>query len=124
MSFNWSEYLALAGQLAGKAKISATQESRLRSAISRAYYAAFIQARNHLRDKDGLSLPRLNIHQYVINRFKNDPDLTRQKIGSNLKIIRYNRNRADYDDKIERLPAKTKRTLKVAAKVIADLQSL
>ena len=34
MSFNWSEYLGLAQQLAGKAKISATQESRLRSARS------------------------------------------------------------------------------------------
>ena len=56
MSFNWSEYLALAQQLAGKAQISATQESRLRSAISRAYYSAFIQARNHLRDTMGLSI--------------------------------------------------------------------
>jgi len=47
MSFNWSEYLGLAQQLAGKAPISATRESRLRSAIIRGYYAAFIQARNY-----------------------------------------------------------------------------
>ncbi|MDF0552110.1 hypothetical protein [Kamptonema sp. UHCC 0994] len=62
MKFNWSEYLALAQQLAGKSQISATQESRLRSAISRAYYAAFIQARNYLRDTMGLSIPRKNTH--------------------------------------------------------------
>ena len=57
MSFNWSEYLGLAQQLAGKAQISATRESRLRSAISRAYYAAFILARNYLRDEESTSIP-------------------------------------------------------------------
>ncbi|MGK7900010.1 MAG: hypothetical protein AB4352_01100 [Hormoscilla sp.] len=78
MSFNWSEYLGLAQQLAGKALISATQESRLRSAVSRAYYAAFIQARNYLRDQDGLAIPTWNTHEYVINQFRNSPDLDRQ----------------------------------------------
>lgn len=86
MSFNWSEYLDLAQQLAGKAPISATQESRLRSAISRAYYAAFIQARNRLRDGDSLSIPLDRTHQYVIRQFKNSPETLRQRATISYKL--------------------------------------
>ena len=47
MSFDWSQYLNLAKELAGQATIPAEQEARLRDAISRSYYAAFILARNY-----------------------------------------------------------------------------
>jgi uncharacterized protein (UPF0332 family) len=51
MSFNCSDYLDLARELIGQTDITASEEAKLRSAISRAYYAAFIQARNHLLDE-------------------------------------------------------------------------
>lgn len=51
MSFDWSEYLNVAKELAGVETSAASQEAKLRAAITRAYYAAFIKARNHLRDK-------------------------------------------------------------------------
>lgn len=124
MSFNWSEYLGLAQQLAGKAQISATQESRLRSAISRAYYAAFILARNYLRDRSGLTIPRQEGHKYVIDQFKNAPNPTSKKIGESLKRLRFNRNKADYDDSVVNLPTITKRTLKLANETISYIQSL
>lgn len=124
MSFNWSEYLALAQQLAGKAQISATQESRLRSAISRAYYAAFIQARNYLRDTMGLSIPRQNTHQYVSDQFQNSSDPIHQQIGGSLARLRYRRTKADYDDVVANLPNLTQRSLKLAAQVISNLQRL
>jgi len=119
MSFDWSEYLGLAQQLAGKAKISATRESRLRSAISRAYYAAFIQARNYLRDRDGVVIPTQNTHEYVINQFLNSSDEERKKIGRQLRRLRSNRNQADYDDTFADLEAIAKTSLKLAAKIIA-----
>ncbi len=82
MSFDWSEYLIVAKELANQTTASSiTQnkiksmllniihriyheafrkavepsldEAKLRCAISRAYYGAFRKARNHLRDKDG-----------------------------------------------------------------------
>ena len=124
MSFNWSEYLDLAQQLAGKAKISATQESRLRSAISRGYYAAFIQARNYLRDREGLTIPTRNTHEYVINQFRNSPDLDRQEIGNTLKRLKINRNQADYEDTFVDLHIIAKESLKLAAKIIANLQTI
>ncbi|MDY6804909.1 MAG: hypothetical protein SXA11_14030 [Cyanobacteriota bacterium] len=124
MSFNWFEYLGLAQQLAGKAQISATQESRLRSAISRAYYAAFIIARNHLRDGESISIPEKQTHKFVIEQFKNSSEERCQKIGKKLVRLRFSRNKADYDDRLDRLPEQTKFMLKLANKTISDIQNL
>jgi hypothetical protein len=79
MSFNWLQYLAHAQQLAGKAQIDATRESSLHSAISRAYYAAFILARNYLRDEESISIPEKQSHKFVIEQFKNSSEEVRQK---------------------------------------------
>jgi len=122
MSFNWLQYLGLAQQLAGKAQISATQESRLRSAISRAYYAAFILARNYLRDEESISIPERQSHKFVIEQFKNSSEEVRQTIGKNLARLRFSRNKADYNDNFERLPEETKAMLKLANKTIVFLQ--
>ena len=88
MSFDWSEYLTVAQELASqttaasmrkstirmklrhvisrayyaafrKARNRSSDEAKLRCAISRAYYAAFRKARNHLRDKEGRSVNAL-----------------------------------------------------------------
>ena len=45
MSFDWSEYLKLAQELAGQTGNPASQEARLRAAVSRAYYAVFCISR-------------------------------------------------------------------------------
>src|SRR4051812_17673884 len=98
MSFNWTEYLTLAQTLAQQAPGSPTPEALLRSAISRAYYAAFIQARNRLRDVERRPVPRRDVHEYVIRQFTNSRDYKRQKVGKNLVRLREHRTRADYDN--------------------------
>ncbi|MGK7926998.1 MAG: HEPN domain-containing protein [Spirulina sp.] len=124
MSFNWLEYLQLAQQLSGNAKISASRESRLRSAISRAYYSVFIQARNYLRDREGLAIPLKNSHRYIIQTFKTHANIDYREIGNNLERLRIRRNQADYDDIFKNLPKITTRSLKLAMKTIAKLQTL
>ena len=58
MSFVWSDYLDLAKELLGSAVGSPIEEAKLRSAISRAYYAVFNEARNYLvLNKPGLIIP-------------------------------------------------------------------
>ena len=54
MNFDWKEYLALAHFLQQHSATGLNQEAAFRSAISRAYYAAFCHARNHARDRHGL----------------------------------------------------------------------
>ncbi|MCC3444670.1 MAG: hypothetical protein JGK01_23865 [Microcoleus sp. PH2017_03_ELD_O_A] len=104
MSFDWLQYLNLAKELAGQATIPAEQEARLRDAISRSYYAAFILARNYLRDKQGHSRCQL--------------------IADNLAVLRRYRNQADYDDNFPLLSAIASIAIKRSQEIISNLSSL
>lgn len=88
MSFDWSDYLSVAKELANIAA-TANKEAKLRSAVSRAYYAAFIKARNHLRDREGLLIPRTSdAHSYVSQQFKSSPNAVRQSLAEKLVRLR------------------------------------
>ncbi len=109
MSFDWSQYLNLAKELAGEGTTPANQEAKLRDAINRSYYAAFILARNHLRDKEGYSIPTTGeAHGYVWEQFKLNPAPVRQLVAGNLKRLRGYRKQADYVDTFPGLSGITK----------------
>lgn len=51
MKFDWSEYFNLAQELAAISSDNfASNEAKLRFAVSRAYYSVFCLSRNYLRD--------------------------------------------------------------------------
>lgn len=132
MRFDWSEYLNLAQELAAtNSDSSANSEAKLRSAISRAYYATFCLARNYLRDieKD----PRLfrknrdfNENQYVAEEFIYHPTKMKNmvKIGENLSKLRELRNKADYEDTMFNLQNAVKNALMLAQNIISALNEL
>ena len=132
MRFDWSEYLNLAQELAAtNSDSSANSEAKLRSAISRAYYATFCLARNYLRDieKD----PRLsrknrdiNEHQYVAEEFIYHPTKMKNmvRIGENLSRLRELRNKADYEDTLYNLQNAVKNALMLAQNIISALNEL
>ncbi|MDJ0616066.1 MAG: HEPN domain-containing protein [Calothrix sp. MO_192.B10] len=144
MKFNWLEYYDLAKELADDTSAincensannpkSQISEAKLRSSISRAYYAAFCLARNYLRDV--LHDPRLskarsgdtNEHQYVADEFKNYNKGKNKKmteIGNDLARLRQLRNKADYDDTIFNLKKEAKLALKYASYIINKLDEL
>ncbi len=125
MSFDWSAYFNLAQELARKPARSPRKEALLRTAISRAYYAAFIQARNYLRDTEGhLISASSDVFIYVKNEFYNSSDLARKAIGKKLNLLRRYRNKADYDDTLANLPAVTQEALKLAKQIITALNGL
>jgi len=125
MKFDWSEFLDLAQALAKQTVAPSWQEAALRSAVSRAYYAAFCKARNHLRDREGHRIPATGrAHQYVRDKFKKSPDKTRKRIGSDLDRLRSDRNRVDYDDVVLALDAMTNIDLVLAGRVISILGKL
>jgi uncharacterized protein (UPF0332 family) len=99
MTFDWLEYLQLDRELAGEITAASGEEAKNRSAVSRAYYAAFNKAREVLEVKDGLTVPKQNTHQYVISQFQNNSSPCRQKIGNRLRVLRSYRNQADYENK-------------------------
>jgi len=125
MTFDWSEYLKLAQELAGQAVTPANEEAKLRSSVSRAYYAAFCKARNYLRDIEGHLIPSTpEVHTYVRGEFTNRPDMLCRKIGAHLDRLRIQRNRVDYDDSVTGLPSTATMSLKLTQDVISVLSIL
>jgi hypothetical protein len=93
--------------------------------VSRAYYAAFILARNHLRDVDQIPIPRTgNVHVFVASTYRNHTDPRRNRIGSLLRRLKDDRNRCDYDDAVTNLATLPLVSLQTAARILADLARL
>ena len=87
-----AQYLNIAKELAGITTTTANQEAKFRAAISRAYYAAFIQARNHLRDREGSSIPRTSdAHKYVSDQFDLSSEPLRQLVAEMVRLRIYRR---------------------------------
>jgi uncharacterized protein (UPF0332 family) len=126
MSFDWPKYLTLARELVVLSEEHEDKEAFLRSAISRAYYAAFCKSRNYLRDIDeDKDLDRSpNVHEFVADQFKNSNDTTKQKIGYDLYCLCRVRNVADYQDSFRDLEMKTRQSLGYAKKVMKCFRKL
>ena len=107
MSFNWAEYLSIAESLCGMPVSGppTSLEAHQRAAVSRAYYAGFISARNHLRDVDGMAIPTTGAaHGMVAATYEQSPDPQRRRIGIALGRLRATRNQCDYDDMVVEWP--------------------
>ena len=90
---NWRDFLVLAGRLGGGAT-----EAEWRSAVSRAYYAAFHVTRRLLSDLR-FTIPRADrAHQYLVFRLSNSGEPAVEQAGRDLETLRRLRNRADYDE--------------------------
>jgi hypothetical protein len=127
MGFDWGEFLSLAEQLNGESVSGPpiSFEAQQRSSVSRAYYAAFILARNRLRDVDRVPIPQAGTaHLFVAQRYEYDPDPVRAQIGVLLSRLRRARNLCDYDDAVVDLPRLSRRSVRRATQVIADLAQL
>jgi uncharacterized protein (UPF0332 family) len=99
MSFDWSNYLDLARELHRQGSTHSSKEAELRSAISRAYYAAFCKSRNYLQERRHVALSSgADVHKEVYERFSNSQDKNLRAIGVDLKRLRGFRNKADYDN--------------------------
>lgn len=122
MSFDWTEYLRLAEELAGLSQTPSAQEAKFRSAVSRAYYAAYCHARNRL----GFPMPPhvQSEHTYVWNEYRRSADIVRKQIGKDGALLRRHRNKADYDDTVVWLSYLTEEALQLSNRIILQLRQL
>jgi uncharacterized protein (UPF0332 family) len=91
---NFRDYLPLARSL-----VTGSTEAEWRTAISRAYYAAFHVARDLLIAL-GFQVPRADrAHGYLWIRLANSGEAAVQMAGNRLNALRGQRNRADYDQR-------------------------
>lgn len=87
-----------------------TDEAKLRSSISRAYYASYCNARNYMEDSCHNKLPdNVSTHKYVIDYYNGDhggvTNRRRSQIAENLRRMRKERRMADYDNDVHFLKA-------------------
>ena len=88
--FDWTDYLVLAEELGQRG-----DEASLRSAISRAYYAAYGMARDRLR-QTGVAI-RTSDHKWLWDSYRDSTNNQSRMVGVNGDRLRVERNRADYD---------------------------
>lgn len=101
MSFNWQEFLLLADGLSQQPDLFSSEEAGYRTAISRAYYAAFCAARNFARGRGEIMVSGYGEdHERVIRHFQRSGDKEGRKVADLLRALRTKRNAADYEDSL------------------------
>ena len=124
MSFRWNDFLELATQLSVRLPDDRLTEARFRSAISRAYYAAFCSCRQVLQQQSGTAfLHTENIHAMVRLQLKQSTDPDHQRMGALLHRLRRLRNQADYDEHVVPLESQVWESLTIARDILAQLGS-
>src|SRR5437899_3066148 len=122
MSFDWTEYLLLAEEMSGLIPANpASEEARQRSAVSRAYYAAFHVCLNKL----GAKVPAYqNSHLAVVEYFQYNQSKTYKDIGTRLNRLLLDRRMADYDEEIMRLEWVTAKAVTNAREIVSLVDGL
>ncbi len=118
MPFDWKEYLRLAEELSTR-----QEDAALRSAISRAYYAAFCSARNHLQ-KQGEPLSRSgDSHKAVWESFQRK-GRSYATIYQHSHRLKNDRRKADYEDEVRNLSESVVAALRSANAILHWLEQL
>lgn len=129
MSFDWNDYLKLAESLQSHPDKPGPKEASLRSATSRAYYAAFKSAVNFAR-KEGFEPRYTGEDHWSIKRhfqyYHADHSDIRSKIAVELGRMYDNRRMADYFNELKRTSpiVLSELTIKMAQSVLAKLEFL
>ena len=102
MCFDWSEYLRLAEQLAAEAEAGELLQARRRTAVSRAYYAAFHSTMGLLKSR-GEYAPQGDgwDHEGVVRTCSQSSSRGWHPIGNDLRRLRRQRVNADYKAAME-----------------------
>ena len=96
MNFDWIEYLNLAKELRGN-HITSNQEAKMRSIISRAYYAVFCKSKEYLSKNKNIPIPESKeSHEIVRKTFEMLSKKEEKHIATILQRLRQRRNMADY----------------------------
>jgi CHAD domain-containing protein len=98
VSFNWADYLTVADKVAGMVEGDhELAEGYYRTAISRAYYAAFNIAKQALPERLSKRCPKgAGAHKYVKRQYENGEAPDQRAVGDDLHRLRIARNKADY----------------------------
>jgi len=112
MAFDPVDFYHLAGWL--YAQQTPHDEARARAIISKAYYGAFLEARNKASITDKSSGVHKKVHDHYCNA-------RRLALANRLDDSRVKRNNADYDTALTITSKDSGNALKLAKKILQDL---
>lgn len=112
MSFSPVDFYHLASWLYTQQNIH--DEARVRAVISKAYYGAFLEA----RDKAGISDKSAGVHKIVHDHYFNKGQLA---LANRLDESRVKRNDADYDTALSLTSMDSGKALGRARKILQEL---
>lgn len=94
--FKWKKFYGVGNHLDNYSK----EEAYQRSAIDRYYYSCYGTIKNYYEKSFRKTLSaKDNPHRTLIDILMHSPFVEEQKLGKKLKILRDNRNYADYNSK-------------------------
>ncbi|RMG51406.1 MAG: HEPN domain-containing protein [Acidobacteria bacterium] len=118
MAFHWKEFLELARDLTGHTGSGYSVEATNRTAVSRAYYAAFCWARNYAASRMGYQRTgQVEDHASLRAHMK---ARGKSQTASRLNKLRKWRNQCDYDDHVPNLNTLVQSAIKIADRVIQE----
>ena len=118
--FDWVEYLELAERLVAWRGDPAAE----RSAISRAYYAAFHTARTYFLMRGGRLAYQGGDHGLIANWFKDSGDGELRRIGFDIERLRRVRRVADYDERFAHLSSEAQAAVTLARRTVDAISRL
>jgi uncharacterized protein (UPF0332 family) len=124
MSFDWTQFLDLAKALEGAPDTPGPREAALRSAISRAYYAAFHHALDRAAGEGYTATNTGEDHFRVREHFElHRPSRRRARIAIELGRLYDHRIKADYRARMGMRPQALATDAVLLADVVIDLVS-
>jgi len=118
MPFDWTEFLALARELARYSGSSYSLEAARRTSVSRAYYAAFCSARNYAENRFGFQRSRTGRDHSLLRKHLMNLSEPWPEIAEYLEDLQKWRGKCDYDDEIHNLDALVSNAMKTAEEVV------
>src|SRR2546425_4064208 len=116
-AFDWFQYLVLARDLGSR-----SEEAALRSAISRAYYAAYNTARSFCGNAGISIVDTGNLHKDLWDAFLRKGGRTFASIYDKGQRLRRKRTKADYDNEVSGLSSVTADSLRDAGAILGFLK--
>ena len=126
MTFTWEHFLELAQELADSPPGDNLREAKLRSAISRAYYASFHHARAYYRRRYGTAPPGSRSgreHRLLPLALTASGSPSEEQAGDQLNTLRGLRREADYELSSSPDGSLVRRSLRLAREIIDILQA-
>lgn len=120
MPFDWTQYLSLAKDLVEVRG----DEAAYRSAISRAYYAAFCVTRDLRLSHGDVDAETAKNHKAFWRSWRESGDRVRMGLGDKGNSLRMTRNNADYETRRQYIRNDALLAIADAQDIIAGLSSL